>query len=244
MAGSNLVSLAPQKADFTELWRCEFDAVDETNRRGQGWSEVGRIEFLTPTNLDYTVSAYLKRQQRYRARTLAHPINGISTLRREHQMMQWVAARGVMVARPLYFAEGSQQRALLVVEALQGYVALDQPVRDNRMSRTRLILAIAALVRKLHGLGVYHGCLYPKHIFWSATTGDIRLIDWEKARHVWRRNRATLRDLDSLNRRAQQWSLRERVIFLAAYLGVSAGDPLLKRWWQQLSDRYRIKSGR
>jgi len=237
------VSNATCTADFTELWGCEFEAVDDTNRRGKGWSEVGRIEFLPPDNPDKSVTAYLKRQQHYRARTFAHPVIGISTLRREYEMLQWASAQGVAVASPLYFAEGSQQRALLVVKALQGYRSLDKLISVDRAQRKQLILAAATLVRKFHDLGIYHGSLYPKHLFWNSATGDVRLIDWEKARYSVRRGRTTLRDLDSLNRRTGQWSLRERAIFLAGYLGVSAGDPQIKYWWQRLSARYRVKAG-
>ena len=237
------MSQAICSANFLELWDCDFEAVDDTNHRGAGWSQVGRIRFSSQGDPAKSVPAYLKRQQRYRTRTFAHPINGISTLRREYKMLEWVGGRGVAVARPLYFAEGSQQRALLVVEALQGYTDLDQPLETSRAERKSLIVNAAALVRKLHGLGIYHGCLYPKHLFWNSETGDIRLIDWEKARYSLRRNRTTLRDLDSLNRHALHWSRRERAIFLEGYLGVPVGDPQFKQWWWRLSAKCRSKAG-
>ncbi|MEL0083676.1 MAG: lipopolysaccharide kinase InaA family protein [Gammaproteobacteria bacterium] len=238
------MSLVSCSADFAELWGCQAEAVDDPNRRGRGWSTVGKIDFLQPEKSDRAVPAYLKRQQRYRTRTLRHPLTGIATLRREYQMLNWVADRGIAVPRPLFFAEAEQQRALLVIEALEEYIALEIPPEISRSGRQRLIEAVAALVRRLHSLGIYHGCLYPKHLFWNPSAGDICLIDWEKARPSWRRDRTTLRDLDSLNRHAPGWSLRERALFLAAYLQVPRGDPQLRKWWQKLSARYRQKSAR
>ena len=155
------------------------------------------------------------------------------------------------MAEPLYFAEQSDGRALLVVEALQGYVSLDQwsAAQADSQARSQLVLAqrrqvlesVARLVRKVHDLGVCHGCLYPKHLFWHAGRGDVRLIDWEKARFSRRSQRSRLRDLDSLNRHAPGWSRRERVWFLAAYLGVGVGDPSLRLLWKKLLVKYRSK---
>jgi tRNA A-37 threonylcarbamoyl transferase component Bud32 len=238
-------------ADFTELWEAPFESVDDINRRGQGWSEVGRIDFQPATAASAPIAAFLKRQHHYRARTVRHPIRGIATLRREYQMLGEVSAAGVGVAEPLYFAEQNDGRALLVVEALQGYVALDQwsaAQADGRArsqlvpaQRRKMLESVARLVRKVHDLGVCHGCLYPKHLFWHAGTGDIRLIDWEKARFSRRSQRSRLRDLDSLNRHAPGWSRRERVLFLAAYLGVEVGDPSLRLLWKKLLVKYRSK---
>ena len=238
-------------ADFTELWEAPFESVDDTNHRGRGWSQVGRIGFLPTAAASSPIAAFLKRQQHYRARTVRHPIRGIATLRREFQMLGRVSAAGVGVAEPLFFAEQSDERAVLVVEALQGYVSLDEyggAYVDNktgsgsvRAQRRQVAESVARLVRQLHDLGVCHGCLYPKHLFWHSGTGDIRLIDWEKARYSLRRQRSMLRDLDSLNRHAEGWSRRERVLFLADYLGVTVGDPSLRQLWKKLLAKYRSK---
>jgi tRNA A-37 threonylcarbamoyl transferase component Bud32 len=245
------VSLAVCRADFAELWGCEFEQIDVTNRRGRGWSQVGRIDFMSADGTVDSVTAYLKRQQNYRTRNWRHPLTGIATLRREYDMLRRVTSAGVAVARPLYFAESSQQRALLVVEALQGCSALDQLGDLDRAEHRRIIFATAGLVRKLHDLGICHGSLYPKHLFWNSHTGQVCLIDWEKARYSRRRQRIMLRDLDSLNRHAPGWSLRERATFLAAYLGAptenlpagGVSGRKTRQVWRQLTAKYRAKTG-
>lgn len=228
-------------ADFSQLWDCEFELVEDNNRRGLGWSQIGRIRFAHAGAASSSIAAFLKRQQRYQTRTPRYPIRGISTLRREYQMLQRVRGHGVAVATPLFFAEGSEQRAVLVVEALLGYQPLDELCEPDPAQRLRIIRKTAALVRKLHDLGICHRCLYPRHLFWNPDTGDLRLIDWEKARYSWLRNQTLQRDLDALNRHAFNWSLRERATFLAAYLGVPVGDPLVRRWWRRLSVKFVLK---
>lgn len=231
---------------FKPLWACQIKVIDDINRRSQGWSQVGKIELATVNRSQAGVPAYLKRQQNYRTRTICHPFQGIATLKREYRMLNRVIGRGIGVAPPLYFAEGSSQRAVLVIEALEHHRPLDLFDPGNRLEADQVIDLAAPLIARLHRLGICHGCLYPKHLFWRspgvARSGDIRVIDWEKARFSLRRKRSRLRDLDSLNRHAHGWSLRQRLRFLAGYLDKPLADPEVRVWWQQLVRKLQIKA--
>ena len=233
------------KPSFDALWECQMVLVDDINRRQQGWSEVGKIELLSTGSSSGSSPAYLKRQQGYRTRTLSHPVSGIATLRREYHMLTRVIRAGVAVAPPLYFNEASSQRAVLVVEALEQHDSLDQLDPSRRHEADQAIDLASKLVARVHQLGICHGCLYPKHLFWRSAevTGvaDMRLIDWEKARFSLRRSHSQLRDLDSLNRHAQGWSGRQRLRFLAGYLNRSTRDPLVRVWWQRLAAKFLHK---
>ena len=236
------------KPEFKALWECNMKVVDDINRRQQGWSQVGKVEFLADSQSISVVPAYLKRQQGYTTRSLLHPIKGIATLRREYRMLISVIKKGVGVAPPLYFEEASAQRAVLVVEALEQHRSLDQLSPGNRIDADQAIDLAAELVARVHRLGICHGCLYPKHLFWLSpeVTGvaDMRLIDWEKARYSPRRRYSRVRDLDSLNRHASGWSLRQRYRFLVQYLGKPVGDPEIRVWWQRLCGKLQNKQSR
>ena len=241
-------SSAAVESGFISLWECPMAVVDDINRRSLGWSQVGKIELASASGPKVGVPAYLKRQQNYRTRTLCHPFSGIATLKREYRMLNRVVGRGIGVAPPLYFAEGSSQRAVLVIEALEHHRPLDQFDTANQPEADQVIDLAASLIARLHGLGICHGCLYPKHLFWHSSgingSADIRLIDWEKARFSLRRKRSRLRDLDSLNRHAEGWSLRQRLRFLARYLDKPLADPEVRVWWRLLARKFQIKSQR
>ena len=222
---------------FESLWRCDAADIDQPNRRGRGWSRVGKI--ILQVTAGNVKPAYLKRQQRFITRTPLHPFRGIDTLLREQRMMGLAARSGIGTPQVLYFARRQEQKALLVVEALDGYESLDHIKPDAR--HRQLIEQTGRTVRKMHQARLCHGCLYPKHIFWSEQEAAIKLIDWEKARRVLFRKTAMLRDLDSLNRRTPGWSLRSRAEFLSVYLNKPLSDPLLRRCWRQLRKRAQAK---
>lgn len=222
---------------FESLWRSDAPDIDHPNRRGRGWSRVAKIRLQLASG--DVKPAYLKRQHHFTTRTWLHPFRGIDTLQREQRMMGMAARSGVGTAEVLFFARQKRQKAVLVVEALSGFKSLDS-VEPNVRHR-RLIEETAKAVRQMHQAHLCHGCLYPKHIFWSGRKAVIKLIDWEKARRVLLRKSAMLRDLDSLNRRTTEWSLRSRAEFLAVYLNKPINDPQFRRCWQQLKSRAQAK---
>ena len=199
--------------------------IDEPNHRGRGISQVFRARVSDPWGGEATV--YIKHQRNYVRRSLLHPLSGQATLYQEYKALMGCWQAGVPVAEPLFFAASNlngDREAMLVSLDLAGFQSLDQVALDQLSTARRfaLIRDVAAVVRLLHERGLVHQNLYPKHVFvsWSEAMQrfDARFIDMERCRphyHAWR---PRLRDLDSLARRSEGFSARDKIRFLHHYM--------------------------
>lgn len=213
---------------FDGFWQVAMTLVDEPNRRRNGESEVGLMEFAEPSGEVRRV--YVKRQRNFRRRSLRHPLRGISTTAFEFEHMRAFAAAGVESMTPVFFGlrrAGGNEEAILVTEALEGFRPLDDYQSDQArqttgvMARRRLLKDVACYIRRLHQSGWVHHALYPKHVF-VRPQGEgfaVRLIDLETARRSWLARGDILRDLGTMARRSCGWSRTERLYFLKCYLG-------------------------
>jgi hypothetical protein len=227
---------------FDDWWEFAADWFEEPNVRRGGWSGVSRVELAMADGSHRAV--FLKRQENHVTRTLLHPFRGIPTFIREMKNIRALQQGGVPALVPVYFATrtvAGAQRAILVTEALDGFVPLDEINRQamSLVERRQLIEQVAEVLKRLHAQRLQHNCLYPKHLFvkQSDTNFEVRLIDLEKTKRCLFRSSAMFRDLDTLNRHDHAWSRTDRLRFLMHYLGVSSGDELLGSWWQKLSRR-------
>lgn len=230
---------------FDTWWSLDAEWFEEPNQRRGGWSGVSRVALQTPDGGSCHV--FLKRQQDHTTRTWRHPLKGILTFEREMQNILAYQAAAVPALQPVYFAQRTldgKRCAVLVTVALDGFSPL-QHVADRGMRRL-LIGAVADTLRRLHAAQLQHNCLYPKHIFVRIDHGvaQARLIDLEKSRRVRKPRQAMLRDLDSLSRHADHWSLTDKLRFLLLYLGVPLSDPRLREAWQALAARAAHKQRR
>lgn len=220
---------------FDAWWQLEAGWFEEPNQRRGGWSGVSRVELRAADG--NTLPVFLKRQQEHTTRTWRHPFRGELTFRREmHNILAYRAA-GVPALEPVFFAEqqvDGRRCAVLVTVALEGFAELARPA--DRRQRRAVIHACAGTVRRLHAAKLQHNCLYPKHIFVRSdgNHAEARLIDLEKTKRVRRRRCAVLRDLDSLNRHAQDWSLTDRLRFLLDYAGTGRVDKQVRNLWLAL----------
>lgn len=150
---------------------------------------------------------YCKRQSGHIYRSLRHPW-GRPTILRELQAYRALSCLGIRTPNILYCAarkHSGQWQALLITEALQGFVSLEQWYeQDHEPSLKQLILQrLAVTLVRLHLGGWQHGCCYAKHIFVKAHSDgdvDIALLDLEKSRRRWRASSAARRDLSQLGR--------------------------------------------
>lgn len=231
---------------FEDWWEREAGWFEPPNHRRGGWSGVSRLEWKGKDGSRHTV--FLKRQENHVTRTWKHPWKGIPTLTREMKNIVALKNAGVKALVPVFFGvktvDGAQ-RAVLVTESLEGFAPLDVFQQSGLDARRQsdLIRQIAGEVRKLHLNCFQHGCLYPKHIFVKdhGDGFDVRLIDLEKLRRPWRCRVAQIRDLDTLNRHSKGWTLKDRWIFLNAYLGEATNRVERRKWWELYRDLYRKK---
>ncbi|GMR21473.1 MAG: lipopolysaccharide kinase InaA family protein [Gammaproteobacteria bacterium] len=244
--------------DFDALWTADAPWYEPRNQRRGGWSGVSYIEL----EMDGRMAAvYLKRQQDHNRRSLRHPLKGVATYELEWQAICRYQAHHIATLTPVYFASRRQhghQQTILITEALNDYISLEQWVagwqqgsQPGRQQRIQVINAVAKLMAQMHACHFQHNSLYPKHLFLSKALlhaghipgeADVRIIDLESNQWRWRKQRARLRDLDSLNRYSSPWSLTDRARFLQAYLGIDRLTPVARSLWKQLTRKHHNKN--
>lgn len=231
---------------FDDWWQKKVDWFEPPNMRRGGWSGVSRLVLG-----DEGRAVFLKRQENHVFRNLAHPFRGMPTFSREMENILTLQKAGVPALTPVYFAQRNADgvlRAILVTEALAGFVALNTvvPARLSFAARHKLIEEVTRVLNILHRNKLAHNCLYPKHLFVKAGEGgyEVRLIDLEKARKCWRSSSAMFRDLDTLNRHAHGFTRTDRLRFLMSYLNTDARDKRLRKLWVKLVQRENKKKRR
>ena len=228
---------------FEALWNVTGEPVDEPNRARGGTSSVTRLRLIDPDGREHRF--YLKRQSNYRIRTLRRPW-GESTVAREFHNIDLCARHCIPTMEVAFFAErqfGGQLQAMLLTYDLEGYRPLDEWFYQwselGYQRQQDLIRASAAIVARLHGCGIVHNCLYPKHVFLRPHPDGmgVRFIDLEKLRahrlSPWGRKR----DLDALNRRSPGLSRSQRLRFLLVYLDKNEVDNEVRYWVRRVMQR-------
>lgn len=241
-------------ADFDALWNLEAGWFETPNRRRGGWSGVSRCELSVPHQ--ETRGVFLKRQENHKTFSWRHPINGIPTFLREFRLIMHYKACGIPALEPVYFAlraVAGGHRAILMTEELSGFTSLESEVRvwmkngfPPATARRQYLQAVADLSRRIHASKIQHNCYYPKHIFVRMTPEAVveaRVIDLEKSRRRSLSLPCTLRDLDTLNRHAPEWSRGDRLRFLKSYLGIGRLTPYARWLWRRLAARALAKPG-
>lgn len=232
-----------QLGDFDHIWAYQGAWFEPPNRERGGWSGVN---FLTlKTTAGHQQDVYLKRQQGFTRRTWMHPIVGEPTFLREYNVMQHLQPYEVSTPQTVFFA-AKQQEAILMTEALAGYVAWDSwrsaHLEAPNSRKKMVITAIAQMVKKMHQAGVQHRSLYPKHLFVKENNDDgelgvkVAIIDFEKSRITPWITFLKISDLITLNYRTLNLSRTQRLYFLKQYLGVARLTP-----WQRILCRYIFK---
>lgn len=236
--------------DLATLWDFPALPIDAVNRRRGGWSTTAVAQFDRPSGA--TVRVFIKRQENHFCGTSFGGLRRIPTGRREFQRLSNCTAAGVRVPDLLCYGEwrvGADRRALLVTAAVENHHPLpeviDRETGPAPGQRAALIRAMASAVRRLHGLGIQHGALYPRHIFIPADQSrvgdpDLVLLDLESARRRWLPWSRCLRDLDTLHRHAHGWTRNERLRFLHHYFETNK----LNRYQRLLLKILSIKSRR
>ena len=231
--------------NFAALWALKLDAVDEPNIGRGGWSSVYRLELGNR-------AFYLKRQSNHLTKSFAHPF-GEPTFAREFRNIDRYERLGIPALKAAFFASRrvmGEQQAILLSHALDGWEDLHHYLAKwselSHAHKTALIKATARLAATLHQKKQMHGCFYPKHVFLTPDPQGYQacLIDLEKTRPVIFKARDTLKDLETLVRRANVWSSDERLLFLAQYLERSAESSEVRALEQQLMKRLKAKKER
>lgn len=209
-----------QLASFEQLWAYKGDWFEPPNRERGGWSGVNFIELTNEAGKKQ--GFYLKRQQGHMRRTWRHPIVGEPTFVREFEIIEHLTQHNVKTPKIVYF--GSQQtQAVLLTEALEGFVSLDKMQTGFQFSqKIELIRQLAGAVRNMHLAGVQHRSLYDKHFFIKEINSSFEaaLIDFEKSRVNSFISMLKFSDLITLNYRTQSFSRTQRLRFYKQYVEI------------------------
>jgi hypothetical protein len=190
--------------EFDRWWRSEGSWVEPANLRRDGESGVQLLQRGAGEP-----PLYCKRQIGHTYRTLLHPL-GRPTVQRELQAYRVFARLGIRTPRLVYGGVRKRQgewQALLVTEALQDFVSLQQWHADGAALKDLVLHRLASTLARLHRAGWQHGCCYPNHVFVkveenenSAPQAEIALLDLEKSRRRLSAQFAGRHDLDQLIR--------------------------------------------
>lgn len=196
------------------------DWVEEPNVRRGGESGVKRIRTAAGQLL------YRKQQMGHIYRSVRYPF-GYPTAMRERDALQAASALGVPVPRLVYAAcrkVAGEWQALLVTEALEGYVSLEdcyargEQLQWGEAQHQRILQRVGEVVGRLNRGRWQHGCLYLKHVFvrLQGEQIDVALLDMEKSRQRVLARRAARHDLRQLKRRSS-WSEAQWQAFVYGY---------------------------
>lgn len=193
-------------SEFDRWWESPGTWVEPPNRRRGGESGVQVLRQREAGRL-----LYCKRQSGHTFRTLWHPF-GRPTVLRELGAYRAFSRLGIATPRLVYGGARRQPagwQGLLVTEALQGFVSLEQwyAGAQSPALRQSVLRQLAVTLARLHRAGWQHGCCYAKHVFvrlGDAGAGEprveIALLDLEKSRRRWRADAASRHDLGQLAR--------------------------------------------
>lgn len=189
--------------EFDRWWHSPGDWVEPANQRRGGQSGVRLLKHWDTSR----PLLFCKRQSAHLYRSLRHPW-GRPTILRELQAYRAFARLGVRTPNIVYCAarkQNGQWQALLVTEALQGFVSLEQWYKQvhTPQQNQQMLQRLAVTLAHLHLGGWQHGCCYAKHLFIRVQDNadvDIALLDLEKSRRRWRASSAAKRDLAQLER--------------------------------------------
>ncbi|MDR2507768.1 MAG: phosphotransferase [Candidatus Accumulibacter sp.] len=208
--------------EFDRWWHSPGQWVEPANQRRGGESGVRLLRQRDPMR----PPLYCKRQTGHIYRSLLHPF-GCPTILREQQAYRALSCLGIMTPKIVYCAARQQHgrwQALLVTEALQGFVSLEQwYIGHNGATPGEAVLRqLAVTLARLHQARWQHGCCYPKHIFISTHSGEARrveiaLLDLEKSRRRWRIESASRHDLRQLERHRGEMPKSDLLFFHEIY---------------------------
>lgn len=196
-----------QLDEFTRWWDTQGEWVEPANQRR---GEESGVQLLIPDDPARPL-LYSKRQQGHIYRSLRYPF-GRPTVLREIGAYRAIGQLGILTPKLVYAdvrRHQRQWRALLITEALQGFVNLEDWYAEQKPAALNkaMLSQLATMLARLHSARWQHGCCYPKHIFIRAVDNhtnepsvEAALLDLEKSRHRLRAHTASQRDMSQLAR--------------------------------------------
>lgn len=190
---------------FDALWDLPQEFVEPANIRRNGWSGVSTLQMEDEQGEQETF--YLKRQEGQTRFSLRY-LTGALTFQYEADALSLALEQGwpsvEMVAYGFRVdAESGAAQGLLLTRALPlpSLAAYEDKISDWSLYLPQL-RHVGEQLLSMHMTGWQHGALFPAHLFIELSSGDIRLIDFERARRRLRPQWAAYADLVQFIRRS------------------------------------------
>lgn len=221
----NLTAAGSSVTDLQLWWNGQEEDIESTALHCDEEAEIQRLLDAYPTRL------HGKRHGGCLRRSLLHPF-GRPSLLHEQRALKAVARLGVTVPRVVYCGarkKAGEWQALLVTEALEGFITLDEWYNSGARQRwgeklhEQMLRQLGATLSRLHRGRWQHGHCHPEHVLVRVQgSGDwawveIALLDLEQSRHRWSIAQASRQDLDQLYRHRQNMPEADWNLFRGAY---------------------------
>jgi len=245
------ILIANNLDSFDKIWDLDAEWFEEPNVRRGGWSGVVKIDLDTPKG---KVGVFIKRQENHITKTPLHPIKGRPTFEREFNNILRLRKHNLPTLTPVYFSKRNSNgdlQAILITEELSGYAPLESDyflsgeAFTDKEHKQRLFQAVATVLRNMHHHHYQHNCFYLKHIFVKAEgqSWDVKIIDLEKLKWSFCKNRAIYRDLLTLHRHAQSWPKKDHIAVFKYYVEEEQLSDKSKALWRTIENKV-LKKGR
>lgn len=209
---------------FTGFWDLPYNWVEDPNERRKGWS--GASFHTINDEKGGTFSLFVKRQENHNYRSLAHPLRGRPTFLREFFNIRRAERAGIPTVEPVFYGQrlkDGKSQAVLAMVTLEGYRELNSLFEDPSLTpplRQAILHQTADLVWSMHNHRLQHRSLSGKHILVRVVENnsfDMRIIDLEQMRCIWRPVNSPARDLEKFIRHTPTLTPYEHAEFVQYY---------------------------
>ncbi len=209
---------------FTGFWNLPYNWVEDPNERRKGWS--GASFHTINDDKAGPFPLFVKRQENHNYRSLVHPLRGRPTFLREFFNIRRAQRAGIPTAETVFYAHqlrNGKSQAVLALVALEGYRELNTLFEDPSLIlplRKTILHRAAYIVWSMHNQRLQHRSLSGKHILVKPGGNDIfdlRIIDLEQMRYIWRPVNSPARDLEKFIRHTPTLTSDEHAEFVQHY---------------------------
>lgn len=215
------------EGSFDKWWDSYGEWFDSQDQLLSGESGIQRLHTADGRVL------YSKRQINHFHRDLTHPF-GEPTILHEAKALRALAELGIRVPKLVFSGARkteTESQALLVTEALEGFVSLEewcaQPVSPEL--RQQMIQQLANTIARMHRAGWEHGRLYPKNIFMKVTGErdkkvEVALLGLARSNHRLTAHSASKHDYEQFKEHRKPITDEDWKAFATVYRDVMESD--------------------
>ncbi len=229
-------------AGFDELWSLPHEFVEPANIRRNGWSGVSIVR-LQHRNGEFR-SYYLKRQENQKRYSLRY-LSGAPTFQFEADALQlammkkWSCVKLGAFGTRTHGSNGALQAVLLTPKIeLPSLEECSASVNDWSRYLPQL-QQVGEQLLAIHQSAWQHGALFPAHLFIDLDSGEICLIDLERARKRMSPPRAAYSDFVQFFRRCD-W-LPEDAVAALLEAHSKAMPSLISKLNRRFPNRFNLK---